>query len=587
MASDRALQEQYLANDSDRAGWLASKASDAAAEQRVEDAVDLFRQSAAIYTRASLPRLGQLVLLKACVRELEYLQTPACNSQQLQAGYQQIQSLQASIHALEGKYLWAKLLAREGELETARSMMAALISDILFFRQNLPGVLGAWYLDARREIFDYQMRLILGSDADSETIALDSLLALNQLRNSGLSQAAEVTASNGERRRNEDFRLLLAQREQASTPEARDAAQRNIDLWLLGQEQDVTATIGPDRTELRNQLRRLPDDWSLLTYHFLDDEAYAWVGNAEGLTLVELGSGGLIQGLIKDANTGVRTFNHSSNREDLHRLGELLLKPVQDQLRLNVLFVGSGELSDFPLEALVADDEPMIRKHNVVNILSVAGFREVIEHLQQPFDPQHLFLAGNPSTQNPDQQPLAGAASELENLKQRFRDKDVTMVRGTGLDRLALNSDAFSKADLIHIASHATIDREYPELSRIALSTSRENKVEYVTPAELNRQQIAAQLVVLSACSTAGLNRFEYDSHLGFVSKFLQLGSPRVIASLWPVSDRATAGFLGEFYAQLAAEQDVAKALRSAKLKQIDSGQADVRQWAAFQLFSR
>ena len=590
MASDRARQEQYLATDADRAGWLASKARDAEAESNVEQAINLFRQSAELYATTPFPELGQLGILRACWLEAVRQRTPACSTEQLQAGHRQIQMMQASIPALEGKYLWAHLLADEGESEAARSVMTALIDDILFFRQSLPGVLGAWYLDARRELFDFHVQLLLDSGAAPEALAFDTLSVLDHLSNSDLDRtviAPASTAVGSDTGSLEEFRLLLAQREQAKTTEAREAAQRGIDLWLLTSNKEGVGKASANSTGLREQLRQLPADLSILTFRFLEHQAFAWVGNAQSLSLVELGPGEPIQGLIKKANAGIRTFNHQTTQAEMARLGDLLIAPIQKQLRFTVLFLGAGELSDFPLEALVIEGEPMIRKHRVINILSAGGLDQVVAHLDRPFVPRQLFLAGNPDIESEGLQPLAGAARELSTIQQRFHNQDITLIQGEDLNRQALESAAFNTADLIHIASHATIDREYPELSRITLSSGAGNAVEFITPAELNYGPIAAQLVVLSACSTVGLNRFEYDSNLGFVSKFLQMGSEHVMASLWPVSDQATAEFLADFYAQQASGQDIASALRATKLKLLDAGPAGVNQWAAFQLFSQ
>ncbi len=590
MASDRARQEQYLATDPDRAGWVASKARDAAAQSNLAQAIDLYHQSAKLYATTAFPHLGQLAELEACALESVSRLSPACSSQHLQMGYQQIQSLQASIPALEGKYLWAKILRAEGKLDDARSVTTGLIDDLLFFQRSLPGVLGAWYLEARRDIFDFHMHLLLDSGVDNDQIAMDSLLALNRLSNIDLGRAAgtsKVGADGGNNESSSAFRVLLAQREQAGTTQAKEAVQRGIDLWLLAQNNASARKAGTGVANLRQQLLHLPADYSVLAYYFLDHRAYAWVGNAQGLTLHELGSDREIRNLVQKAHAGIRTFNQPSTGEELVSLGQLLIAPVQQELRFNVLFLGTGELSDFPLEALSIDDKPMIRSHRVVNILSINGLDRVVAHLNQAFAPHHLFLAGNPTIHSDRVQPLAGAARELAAIQKRFHDQDIVLVQGTDLTRHALDSKAFNSADLIHIASHATIDREYPELSRIMVSGSAENPLEFVTPAELSQELIHARLVVLSACSTVGLNRFEYDSDLGFVTRFLQLGSPHVMASLWPISDQATAEFLTEFYAQLASSRNVPSALRVTKLKLINAGQAGINQWAAFQLFSQ
>ncbi|MEJ2247689.1 MAG: CHAT domain-containing protein, partial [Acidobacteriota bacterium] len=67
---------------------------------------------------------------------------------------------------------------------------------------------------------------------------------------------------------------------------------------------------------------------------------------------------------------------------------------------------------------------------------------------------------------------------------------------------------------------------------------------------------------------------------------FMYSGTPRVLASLWKVDDRATAELMEEFYSQmLQHKQSPAAALREAQMAQLKkkSRQAPYY-WAGFQL---
>ncbi len=380
----------------------------------------------------------------------------------------------------------------------------------------------------------------------------------------------------------------MAQREQAETSEELKAAQRGIDQYLLTNAQvSKSRKIRTDLATVQQQLRKLPDDESVLTFFITEQVAYAWIGNKQGLTLHKLGKGNEIKQLIEITKANIRTINHPALSSQLAVLGDLLITPILSELRFTIRFIGSGVFSGFPLEAVVVGGEAMIRRHSVVNVMSALGNGAVFADLGRPFEPHRIFLAGNPANPGDALQELQGAAAELQAIQASFPGEEIALFEGVDLTRAAFDSEAFRTADLVHIASHATIDMAYPELSRISLSGSVQSTTEFLTPNDLTKTQTSAQLVVLSACSTVGLNRFEYDNNLGFVSEFLLQGSKHVMASLWPVADRATALFLTGFYQELAASSDVAGALRHSKLKLIDTGQSGVSQWAAFQLFSR
>ena len=61
-------------------------------------------------------------------------------------------------------------------------------------------------------------------------------------------------------------------------------------------------------------------------------------------------------------------------------------------------------------------------------------------------------------------------------------------------------------------------------------------------------------------------------------------GAQSVVSSLWEVGDRAAAEFMGRFYGHLFRGESKALALRSAKLRMLESGYRHPFYWAAFVL---
>ncbi|MGE5729724.1 MAG: CHAT domain-containing protein, partial [Gemmatimonas sp.] len=70
---------------------------------------------------------------------------------------------------------------------------------------------------------------------------------------------------------------------------------------------------------------------------------------------------------------------------------------------------------------------------------------------------------------------------------------------------------------------------------------------------------------------------------LGLTGPLLQAGAHSVVATLWPVNDRASAEFVKRFYGFLASGHTAADALRSAQLDAIKR-EMPTRDWAAFVL---
>jgi CHAT domain-containing protein len=72
--------------------------------------------------------------------------------------------------------------------------------------------------------------------------------------------------------------------------------------------------------------------------------------------------------------------------------------------------------------------------------------------------------------------------------------------------------------------------------------------------------------VVLSACQTALGKEVRGEGLLGLTRAFMYAGAPRVVATLWPVPDVATAELMKRFYrAMLVDHVPPAAALRQAQ----------------------
>ena len=78
--------------------------------------------------------------------------------------------------------------------------------------------------------------------------------------------------------------------------------------------------------------------------------------------------------------------------------------------------------------------------------------------------------------------------------------------------------------------------------------------------------KLSAELVVLSACRTGLGKDVRGEGLVGLTRGFMNAGAPRVVASLWKVSDTATAALMSGFYSELLDHHlPPADALRAAQ----------------------
>jgi len=182
---------------------------------------------------------------------------------------------------------------------------------------------------------------------------------------------------------------------------------------------------------------------------------------------------------------------------------------------------------------------------------------------------------------------LPGTRFEAESILALAPGK-VSLALGFDANRARLEQDAAS-ADVLHLATHGLIDTDHPELSGLALSLfSAEGRWQ---PEGLLRLDdfaalhLNAELVVLSGCRTALGRQQGGEGLLGLARGLFYAGSRRVLASLWPVRDRATAELMASFYRSLLAGSSPSSSLRLAQLEMLHGSRfSDPFYWAPFVL---
>lgn len=142
---------------------------------------------------------------------------------------------------------------------------------------------------------------------------------------------------------------------------------------------------------------------------------------------------------------------------------------------------------------------------------------------------------------------------------------------------------------IVHFATHAIVDDEHPELSGIALSMfgpDGRRREGFLRAHDIFNLNLAADLVVLSACRTALGRDYKGEGLVGLARGFMYAGAPRFLGSLWSSDDKATAELMVRFYHRLLKENlKPAAALRAAQISMLrDRRWQSPYYWAAFTL---
>ncbi|HEX8749105.1 MAG TPA: CHAT domain-containing protein, partial [Pyrinomonadaceae bacterium] len=320
-------------------------------------------------------------------------------------------------------------------------------------------------------------------------------------------------------------------------------------------------------------------------------------------------------------------------------LSRKILAPVAKQLSdKRLLIVGDGVLNYIPFAALPDPSgmtAPLIVKHEIVSLPSASTlavlraetrdrrpaprtvavladpvFDEADERVQVDGDSTRTVSRPGRSARRRRDLPT-GMEQSLAESGMRDAGLEIPRLPGTRQEALKILSlvpqsesrQAFdfaasranaTSADLsqyrfIHFATHGFLNSLHPELSGIVLSMVDERgrgQDGFLRATDIFNLKLPAELVVLSACQTGLGKEIKGEGLVGLTRGFMYAGAPRVVVSLWSVSDAGTAELMTRFYqAMLKNGMRPAEALGAAQVSLLkDRRWEHPFYWAAFTL---
>ncbi|MFN7925280.1 MAG: CHAT domain-containing tetratricopeptide repeat protein [Bryobacteraceae bacterium] len=291
----------------------------------------------------------------------------------------------------------------------------------------------------------------------------------------------------------------------------------------------------------------------------------------------------------------------------------LLGQAAPDLQGKRLLIVADGALQYLPFSALPdpldtsAKPAPLMLNHEIVNAPSasvVAALRHTLESRKPGqkalaifadpvFSATDMRVPGSRQTRDdagmPELLRLRFSRNEAEEIARLTPPQDTWKALDFDATRDAVLGDELAQYRIVHFATHAVLDNEHPELSSVVLSRvdrSGQPRNGYLRLYDVYNLRLGADLVVLSACETALGGEVNGEGLIGLTRGFLYAGSPRVVATLWKVDDRATSEIMKRFYTALLGHRDrPAAALRAAQTEMWkQKGWDRPYHWAAFTL---
>jgi CHAT domain-containing protein len=282
-------------------------------------------------------------------------------------------------------------------------------------------------------------------------------------------------------------------------------------------------------------------------------------------------------------------------------LGERVLDPVVRALPSGIrrlLIVPDDVLHRLPFDAVrLADGRYAIERFTIGTVPSAAIAVMLLERPARSA-PIRVLAVGDPRF--PDEASRAGgdtavtrsfvrrgalvrlAASGREAaLVARFAPRSEVRRREMASEQF-LKTAPLDSFDVIHLATHALVDERAIGRSVLALAAGG-GEDGFLTSGDLAALVLRAELVVLSACRTAGGVLIGGEGVHGLAAPLLGAGARTVVATSWQVDDRRAAVLIERFYGALADGESLGDALRTAKLEALRAG-LPPREWASWSL---
>ncbi|MFK8185780.1 MAG: CHAT domain-containing protein [Phormidesmis sp.] len=244
------------------------------------------------------------------------------------------------------------------------------------------------------------------------------------------------------------------------------------------------------------------------------------------------------------------------------QLYDWIVGPAKEHLEENNInslgFVMDEGLRTLPIATLHDGDQYLIENYSLglLPTISLTNFDNTNVDRNDFETAQVLAMGASEFTDLP---PLPAVEEEVNVITDTLLEGDAFL--NEDFVRENLQSQLQEKDyEILHLATHASFTSSNLEESYIQLWNEKLSLDEIQ---EIGLNQHMLDLIILSACNTAlGDPASEY----GFAGFAVNSGATTAVASIWPVSDEGTLGFMNEFYSELHRTALRSEAVRQAQL---------------------
>lgn len=304
----------------------------------------------------------------------------------------------------------------------------------------------------------------------------------------------------------------------------------------------------------------------------------------------------------------------------------ILIKPLENWIKEDLLIISDGLLSFVPFEALMTDTNVpknrfqqypfLLKKYNISYDFSatIHFFLNTKSKEQLPlktvlamapfYEGNYEDLGLNAKTQSTkkwNEQNNTVNVAEIRNGKRfsslpssgeevaviaKFLDGDFFINDEATMERFSELAPSYS---ILHLSTHGVSDERLGDFSFIAFYPENTDSnqslflVKHIYGLKLN-----SDMVVLSACETAKGQLQKGEGVIGLSRAFIYAGARSVLSSLWLIDDFSTKDIMEQFYYQLSQGTSKTLAIKNAKKHFLNHAPNNHKHpffWAGFVLY--
>ncbi len=394
--------------------------------------------------------------------------------------------------------------------------------------------------------------------------------------------------------------------ERVERPENKEAV--SLTELVLQLSQDKINSEDNHKNE-RINIDKIEKNTAILYYFSGNEESYSWLITSDEIYSSKLPN-------ASELALAVNNYSSAINRppagglsskvwEKLfyvtEAISEILVGPYTEQIKDydSIIISPDGPLHRIPFSALDINLEDkkltyLSSNHNLSYTPSLRTYDIFKKNNDSQINNNSLLLVSNPTIIQPEKEHnfaiLPSTVEEAETITNLWKNiGPMSQLSNKMATKENLSKIIDKDFKIMHFATHALASWDYPGQSSIALSNiNQPNGINTsLTIEDIKSWNLSSELVVLSACDTAVGKQIEGEGPIGLSRAFIEAGSKRVIASLWPIDDAASAHLMKQFYKNLITNNySPSKALSQAQtaMRQ-DSKWSHPYYWSSFNLY--